>query len=211
MVQAFRRSNYVSAAERDETPLDDVYFRLNVIDAKAKVGLDAWKEMGSLMELAKAYMDSDPIAQLSKKAIAKVLVRSDTEVPPRRHMKGPPPEDYVDLWKPKFLFVLPGPSPEYHEARCQLDTGTDKNFVAADFIHRWKIPETRLRPASRVVFQKNHTGNTIHPSSAVTLTFSLGSRGDTFRSKFLVVDGLAVDVLIGTEFIKNNLVNMPML
>jgi hypothetical protein len=208
MVETFRRSNYISAAEKDkQTPLDKVYFRLNVTDGNAKVGLDAWKEMKNLEDLAEAYINNnsgkDPVAASDKEAIAKVLAQTTKEAPHRPPMKGPPPEDYDDLWEPKFLFILPGPSPEYHQAKCLLDTGAENNFVAADFVHRWKIPEEPLRPKNIAAFE-DISGNLIKPVSMITLQFTLGSRSEVFTNEFLILDTLAVDVVIGNKFIFGN-------
>lgn len=202
-VQTFRGSDFVTDAETDEATIEEVYFRLNVTDPEAKVGLDAWWEMERLIGLAEKYVTKDPIAKTSTQAIAKILVRPDKELSHRRgQMKGPPAENDVFTRRPKFVFIR-GYPPQYTEARCTLDTGADNNFVSQEFVTRWQIPKHLLVGDERETFhllgRKSFT-----PAFTITLRFTLGMSSNTFTANFYMVKDLPIEVLIGSKFIVDN-------
>jgi hypothetical protein len=91
-----------------------------VTGEKAKVGLDAWREMGSLQRLAGQYMDN--FAKEAKEAIAAKLTSSRYEIP---QPANPPLDEFPATLKLTF--------PLYKTSREMfsiLYTGADNNFVS---------------------------------------------------------------------------------
>ncbi|KAL6826712.1 ankyrin repeat-containing domain protein [Trichoderma sp. SZMC 28015] len=190
MVEIFREKHLKEADAADAT--NEVYFRLNVTDMKAKVQLDAWSEMESLKDLASHYIKT--IASDARKAIAKKLARDNT-----KRLTPPQSRDYQYLVK---LTVLVDEPVSKKEVQALIDTSAENNFISSELVSGLGILPRRVMDHEKPLFRIS-SDRLIRPESAVQLVFIKEGSSHIFENSFFVLDKeyLPEDMIVGSKLV----------
>jgi predicted acylesterase/phospholipase RssA len=196
MVKVFRRMRVKSSMIAQGT-LDDVYYRLNLTYQEAKVGLDAYKEMPLLQNLATRFMKTDPIAITAKVAIAKLLATTAKQRLPPLWLA---PEDPVRVLE-FYILSLQQETHVRFSKLARINNTAQKNFISGKFAAQLGLTKTDVVAHEKTGFVlPSH--KMIYPESIVELNLTIGNNNNMHIETFFVVndDGMPADVMVGVEF-----------
>ncbi|KAM3065539.1 hypothetical protein ACMFMF_011024 [Clarireedia jacksonii] len=196
MVDVFRRM-HIGGNEINIVASDDVYYRLNLTSKEAKVGLDAWKQMGLLQRLATEYMKTNIIAIETKMAIARVLAETAKKRLPPSWIAPEEPVRVLELYMVSCQHETHKRVPKL----VRIDNTAENNFISDRFATELGLTRSDVVASEKTVFT-SPSHKIIRPEFIVEINLSIGSDKNMHIESFFVIedDFMPADILVGFDF-----------
>ncbi|KAL6900434.1 hypothetical protein GGI43DRAFT_48948 [Trichoderma evansii] len=192
MVEVFGEKHLKEAKEADVA--SQVYFRLNVTNKEAKVGLDAWSKMGDLKILADKYIKD--IAGVTRKAIAKKLA-TDSKKPPT------PPQTGDHKYRARVtVFNDEHTHVSRKQVQALVDTSAENSFVSSELVLELDIRQQLVMAHEKPKFRSmSPSGQLITPDYVVQLVYFGEDFSQSFKNSFFVLnkEHLGEDMIAGSK------------
>jgi hypothetical protein len=196
MVDVFRRMR-INSSEVVADAVDEVYYRLNLTYKEAKVGFDAWQQMGLLQTLATQYMKTDIVAVSAKIAITRKLAASAKQRLPPLWIA---PEDPIRVLELYVLSCLEESHIRFYKL-ARIDHTAKNNFISEKFAAQLGLSKMGVVAHEKTVFVlPSH--KIIYPESIVEINLTIGDDKNMHIETFFVVndDDMQADIMLGFEF-----------